>query len=98
MERTAAKLDNHQVLRISDGPVWWIKFAQTSKGLVIGIGGQDRTIRLLNLTKFGQMFREPQHLEYEAEQQGGLQVNQKDSVIDLVPIPRERFAIPQIAN
>jgi WD40 repeat protein len=98
IDRTAAKLDHHQVLRISDGPVWWIKFANTSKGLIIGVGGQDRTIRLLNLTKLGQMFGKPDRLEYEAEQQSGLQASQKDNVIDLVPISPNRFAISGIGN
>ena len=83
------KLANHRTLRISEGPVWWVKFMQSADGLLLGVSGPDRAIRIMNLKKMEQLLTNPKQLAHEAEQQSGLQVSLKENEIDLVPLSQE---------
>ena len=65
------KLANHRVLRVTDGPVWYIKFSRDLDEPLLGISGQDKTIRLLKLRFLKSMFANPARLEAEAEQRSG---------------------------
>jgi WD40 repeat protein len=62
-----AKLSEHIALRISDGPVWFVSFS--GDGNLLGISGQDHTIRILRLKTLDAMFSDPDELEREAKQQ-----------------------------
>jgi WD40 repeat protein len=85
------KLQNHALLRVSDGPVWWINFNQSSRGLMLGIGGTDRAIRIIDMSRLESLWTKPNKVEDEAEQQGGLQVQMTHSGPEIVPIPLHRF-------
>lgn len=85
------KFGRHEVLQLADGPVWHVAFGQYGKEPVLGIAGQDRTIRVLNMQRYQRLFDDPQRLEAEAEQRSGLQVAAGSSEPKLVPIARERF-------
>jgi WD40 repeat protein len=69
-----AKIQNHTTLRLSDGPVWWLRFHRDSTGIRLGITGQDRTLRIFNISRFKMLFSNPKVLEEEAQSQSGLMV------------------------
>jgi len=90
-DRDETKLQLGTVLRISEGPVWWIKFNQGSRGLMLGVTGTDRAIRILDMTRLQDLWTRPDKVKYEAEQQGELQVQMTHTGPEIVPIPPERF-------
>ena len=69
---TRATLHNHFVLRISDGPVWWLRFQRSASGVSLGIASQDRTIRILHMGELQTLFANPINLENDAEHRSGL--------------------------
>jgi WD40 repeat protein len=87
----AATLDRHTVLRLVDGPVWYVKFNRDPNDLRLGIGGGDKTARIFSIRRFRSMFADAQELERDAERQGGLQVRRGQSDPDIVPIAQDVF-------
>jgi WD40 repeat protein len=87
----AATLDRHAVLRVADGPVWYVKFNRDAGDMRLGIAGADRTARVLSVRSFQTMFADPARLESDAEHRGGLQVRPGQSDPDIVPIAQDRF-------
>lgn len=88
---SAATLARHTVLRLVDGPVWYVKFNRNPSDLWLGIGGGDKTARIFSVRRFRGMFADAQELERDAERHGGLQVQRGQSDPDIVPIPQEVF-------
>jgi WD40 repeat protein len=86
-----AALQKYAVLRISDGPVWWITFKQSAEGLLLAVGGQDRLIRVLNITVFSKITANSEGLREEAEQRGGLNVRLNGNEPEILPISQEHF-------
>lgn len=87
----AATLDHHMVLRIAEGPVWYVKFNRDPADMRLGIGSADKTARILSVRRFQTMFADAARLESDAEHQGGLQVRPGQSDPDIVPIAQDRF-------
>jgi WD40 repeat protein len=85
------KLRKSTILRISDGPVWWITFKQSVTGLLLAAGGQDRSIRVLNMSLFEKLSGNPDRLKDEAEQRSGFTVRLNGNESEIVPIQGERF-------
>ena len=73
---TKIDLHDHVVFRISDGPIWWLKFHGGSNEDSLGIASQDKTVRILRLSKLESLFSNPEKLQHEAEEQGGLVIGQ----------------------
>jgi hypothetical protein len=90
-----AKLQNHTTLRLSDGPVWWLKFHDDPRGTNLGIGGQDRTVRVFNMNRFKTLFSNPEMLEKEAEAQGGLIIGDVSGQPQIVSVPEDEFKAKQ---
>jgi hypothetical protein len=90
-EGTKPTLQRSTTLRISDGPVWWITFKQSAEGLLLAFAGQDRLIRVLNITTFDGLSAGPDKLKYEAEQRGGLVVRMNGTEPEIVPILADEF-------
>jgi hypothetical protein len=90
---TAVNLYDHFVLHISDGPIWWLKFHDDSEGHKLGIASQDKTIRILRMSKLEPLFSNPGALEKEAEEQSGLSVAQGPAGDpQIVPMQPSNFA------
>jgi WD40 repeat protein len=87
-----AKLQNHTVLRITDGPIWWMKFGHVQDAMILGIGSQDKTVRILNISRFKTLFSNPKKLVSEGEQQSGLVIGEGPTGDrQTVPMPNPRF-------
>lgn len=80
------KIDRHRVLRVSDGPVWWIKFWRAGNENLLGLCGEDRNVRIINLTRLERLFANPEQLQHEAEEQSGLQLDITASGPTLSPL------------
>jgi WD40 repeat protein len=87
----SAMLDHHTVLRIVDGPVWYVKFNRNPDEVRLGIGSVDKTARIFSVRRFRTMFMDVEKLERDAEHEGGLQVRPGQSDPDIVPIAQDRF-------
>jgi WD40 repeat protein len=88
-----ATIQDRIVLRISDGPVWWMKFHKSGGTVNLGIGGQDRAVRVFRMDRFDALFSNPAKLEVEAGEQGGLMVGEKPSgEPQIVAISQERIS------
>ncbi|PWU08941.1 MAG: hypothetical protein C5B47_03990 [Verrucomicrobia bacterium] len=85
------KLYDFAVLRIFDGPVWDLELKQSAKGLLLAAGGQDRSIRILNLSLFEKFSTRPDEIEREAEERGGLTVQLNGNEPEIVPTQYNRF-------
>src|SRR5262249_10290527 len=72
----AVSLFDHFTLRVSDGPIWWLKFHKSVNGFDLGIASQDKTVRILHVNKLDSLFSNPMKLMTEAEKQGGLAIAQ----------------------
>jgi WD40 repeat protein len=93
----------YSVLKLTDGPVWWLAFHQGKDGLQLAIGGQDRTIRLLNMSFLEGMGDRAAALEQEAEQRGGQAIQMRGGEITLVPLsdltnPGSYQLVPEITG
>jgi WD40 repeat protein len=89
---TAVTLRDHFVFRISDGPIWWLKFHTDSNEDSLGIASQDKTVRVLHMSKLESLFSNPKKLEDEAEEQGGLVIGQgPNGEPQIVPMASEDF-------
>jgi WD40 repeat protein len=86
VDDNSAKIDRHRVLRISNGPVWWVKFGRVGKETILGLCGGDRNIRIVNLARIERLFANPEQLQHEAEQQSGLQLDITTSGPSLSPL------------
>ena len=94
-----AKLQNHTVLRIADGPIWWMKFERVQDTVILGIGSQDKTIRIFSINAFKSLFSNPHKLEGEGEQQGGLMIGEGPTgERQIVPVSNERFVPKPVEN
>jgi WD40 repeat protein len=82
-------LSNHFVVRIADGPVWHVAFNRDPENPSLGIAGQDKTVRILDLRRLSILFAQPAQLETEADERSGLQVHSVDNEFSLVPMRRE---------
>jgi len=92
-----ADLKKHTSLRITDGPIWWIKFKQSRDGVILGIAGQDKTVRIFNMSCLKSLFSDLQKLEKEGEQQGGLMIGEGPTgERQIVPVPNEQFVPKQV--
>lgn len=91
-----ATLKNHTTLRLSDGPVWWLKLHDDPSGTNLGIGGQDRTIRVFTVNRFKTLFSNPDTLEKEAEAQGGLIVGDVSGEPQIESVPVDAFKARQL--
>jgi WD40 repeat protein len=81
------KLGNRTVLRISDGPIWFVKFNRDADDVQLGIGSIDKTMRIFSIRRFRTLFADPARLQSDAERKSGLQVRPDKSAPDVVPIP-----------
>ena len=88
----SATLEHHTVLRIADGPVWYVKFNRDPDDVRLGIGSADKTARIFSIRRFRTMFVDPERLESDAEHESGLQVRPGQSDPDIVPIAQDRFS------
>jgi WD40 repeat protein len=88
----SATLEHHTVLRIADGPVWYVKFNHDPDDVRLGIGSADKTARIFSIRRFRTMFVDPERLESDAERESGLQVRPGQSDPDIVPIAQNRFS------
>jgi WD40 repeat protein len=88
----SATLEHHTVLRIVDGPVWYVKFNSDPDDVRLGIGGADKTARIFSISRFRTMFVDPEKLESSAGHESGLQVRPGQADPDIVPIAQNRFA------
>jgi hypothetical protein len=52
--------------------VWLLSFHKDAEGINLGIGRQDRALRIFNMRPFKRLFSNPAGLEREAEAQSGL--------------------------
>jgi WD40 repeat protein len=94
-----AKLKNHVVLRITDGPIWWMKFKRVQDKMILGVGSQDKTVRIFSMTAFKTLFSSPQKLESEGEQQGGLMVGEGPTgEREIIPLSNDRFTPKEMEN
>jgi len=84
-------IQNHRVLRVSAGPVWWLAFKQRADGLLLGLGGQDRTIHIVNLSLFESLSTTPEKLEEEAEFRSGLLARTRGNEPELAPMTPYEF-------
>ncbi len=87
----SATLDHHTVIRIADGPVWYVKFNRDPDDMRLGISSADKTAQIFSIGRFRTMFVDAKKLELDAEHEGGLQVRPGQSDPDIVPIARDRF-------
>jgi hypothetical protein len=90
-----AEVRNHTTLRLSDGPVWWLQFHEYATGINLGIGGQDRMVRIFNLSRFKTLFSNPEALEKEADAQGGLMIGESGGEPQIVSVPEDGFRARQ---
>jgi WD40 repeat protein len=94
-----ARLQNHTVLRITDGPIWWMKFDRVQNTVNLAIGSQDKTIRIFSMNAFKTLFSSPQTLEREGEQQGGLMIGEGlTGARQIAPLSNDRFIAKPIEN
>jgi WD40 repeat protein len=60
------------VLRVADGPVWWVAFSHGLAHPYLGLVGQDGAIRLVDTELLAAQFNRPEALVSEAEARAGL--------------------------
>jgi WD40 repeat protein len=89
---TATTLQDHFTFRVSDGPIWWLKFHSSDKQVYLGVASQDKTVRVFHMSGLAPLFSNLNHLELEAQDQGGLVIGQGLSgEPQIVPLKPEQF-------
>jgi WD40 repeat protein len=61
-------------LRLSDGPIWALAFSLKAGQTLLAMAGPDRDIRVVNITRLGSLFDDPEKLEREANVESGLEI------------------------
>ena len=88
-----ATFHNHLVLRISNGPVWWLRFQKSAGAISLGIASQDRTVRILHMSELQTLFADPNRLENDAESRGGLVIGQgPDGEPEIMSMPSKELS------
>jgi WD40 repeat protein len=69
-----ATATHRTVLRIADGPVWWVGYSRGLPRRYLGLVGQDGAIRLIELDVLSALFNFPEALFSEAQARTGLKL------------------------
>ena len=83
---TTIQLRDHFVLRIADGPIWWLRFHDYAGQVYLGIASQDKAVRVIHMSALAILFSDPERLENEAEERGGLVVGDGPNGMEIVPM------------
>ena len=86
---TTIQLRDHFVLRIADGPIWWLRFHDYAGHVYLGIASQDKTVRVVHMSALATLFSNPERLEEEAEERGGLIIGNGPNRMEIVPMQYE---------
>lgn len=86
------------IVRVADGPVWWVVFDHDPKSLLrLAIGSTDKTLRVLDMRRLETLFSDPHALELEAERENGLTITSDDPQTGVVPMSKMAFPFVQQA-
>jgi hypothetical protein len=76
-----------------------MKFDHMQEKVFLGIGSQDKTVRIFRMNAFNVLFSSPQKLEREGEQQGGLMIGEGPTgARQMVPLPNDGFVPKPVEN
>jgi hypothetical protein len=76
-----------------------MKFDHVQDTVILGIGSQDKTVRIFSMNALKALFSNPRKLEIEGEQQGGLMIGEGPTgERQVVPLSNDRFIPKPIEN